>query len=81
MSRRLIAHEVVHVSAALVRVVVADRPVVVRRISYPISHVMHALFEDVPRDVGRPDPLLIDRHTKYDTVHLIPQLLTYPYPS
>eukprot|EP00965_Chrysotila_dentata_P029185 970804-Pleurochrysis_carterae.AAC.1 len=67
MSRRLIAHEVVHVSAALVQVVVVDLPVVVRRTSYPISHVMHELFEDVPRAVGRPGPLLMDRHTKYDT--------------
>eukprot|EP00965_Chrysotila_dentata_P030033 999711-Pleurochrysis_carterae.AAC.1 len=38
ISRRLIAHEVVHVSAALLHVVVADLPTIGRRTSYPISH-------------------------------------------
>eukprot|EP00965_Chrysotila_dentata_P106154 3506197-Pleurochrysis_carterae.AAC.1 len=61
MSRHSAAHEVVHVSAALVHVVVADQPTVNHRTSCPISRVMHALFLDALRAVGCHP--LIGRHT------------------
>eukprot|EP00965_Chrysotila_dentata_P040060 1330618-Pleurochrysis_carterae.AAC.1 len=38
---------------------------------------MCAPFEDAQHIVGCPGPLLMDRHTKYDTVHLIPPFLPY----
>eukprot|EP00965_Chrysotila_dentata_P087444 2886891-Pleurochrysis_carterae.AAC.1 len=44
MSRHSAAHEVVHVSAVLVHVVVADPPTISRRTFCLVSRVMHALF-------------------------------------
>eukprot|EP00965_Chrysotila_dentata_P152172 5028700-Pleurochrysis_carterae.AAC.1 len=61
MSRHSVAHEVVHVSAVRVDVVVADPPTVKRRTFCSISRVMHALSQDAPRAVGRHS--LMDRHT------------------
>eukprot|EP00965_Chrysotila_dentata_P143039 4726772-Pleurochrysis_carterae.AAC.1 len=81
MSRHSAAHEVVHVSVALVHVVVADPLTVNRRTSLPISHAMHALFENVSHAVRRHGPLLIDRHMRHDMYRLTPQVLSYMYLS
>eukprot|EP00965_Chrysotila_dentata_P170333 5622353-Pleurochrysis_carterae.AAC.1 len=61
MSRHSAAHEVVHVSAVRVHVVVADPPTVSHRTSCSISRVTHALSQDAPRAVGRHSR--VDRHT------------------
>eukprot|EP00965_Chrysotila_dentata_P182255 6018924-Pleurochrysis_carterae.AAC.1 len=81
MSRYLAAHEVVNVSVALVHVVVVDPPTVSRRTSYPISHVMHAPFEDVSHAVRRHSPLLIDCHMRHNTYHPTLPFLFYLYLS
>eukprot|EP00965_Chrysotila_dentata_P134416 4445000-Pleurochrysis_carterae.AAC.1 len=77
MSRRSVAHEVVHVSAVRVLVVVADPPTVSRRTFCSISRVTHALFQDAARAAGRHPPM--DRHTRYEVVPLIHPFLSYLY--
>eukprot|EP00965_Chrysotila_dentata_P254998 6212065-Pleurochrysis_carterae.AAC.5 len=80
-NRRSAADGVVHVSAALVYVVVVDLPMVSRRTSYPIYHVVHAPFGGIPCAAPHRSPLPMDRRRRNYIYLPTPPIISYLYLS